>query len=555
MKRLLIFTSALLMAVQLWSQASISIDALQEDVSGDSLELFINLNNSEPIKAIQFDLQLPSSIDFNKVKPILKKHADAFDLDYKYISDKHIRMLITSGKDELIPPDSTRLLHLNVSVASLENVKTHLFRVSDITFVYKTYRSEVVAEQSFTAFEVKEVDVQGLIYSRNSTRDAFNVFSYTDTLKSDVVIPTEIYGLPVKAIAPGALKGAHQLRSIEIPPHIQNVGENAFGGCYNLLMVAWSSPAALHASCFDEPQAYGNMLVFTQNENVIKAAADEAFAGNVVLNGKADNIHLVDDREFYNPREFTAKTIIYSREFSKQTYLNQSAGWEAMVLPFDVQYVENKNTGVMLHPFAEADFEITMPIWLAAWQQESQSFVPCRAMLPANEPFIMQVPNSREYQDQFNQAGTIFFVAHDAKVYPSCVVRGNTGAKYYFGGSYERLAPSDDFYVLNDEEYSTSEGEIIAPGGAFVAALRALRPFEACICAGSSSDLASQTRASYLRIGKDVTTGIEILKETGSPASHGSHADHWYNLQGLRLPSRPTQPGLYIHNGEKVMIK
>ena len=31
--------------------------------------------------------------------------------------------------------------------------------------------------------------------------------------------------------------------------------------------------------------------------------------------------------------------------------------------------------------------------------------------------------------------------------------------------------------------------------------------------------------------------------------------DSWFTPQGLRLPSRPLRPGLYIHNGQKISIR
>ena len=47
---------------------------------------------------------------------------------------------------------------------------------------------------------------------------------------------------------------------------------------------------------------------------------------------------------------------------------------------------------------------------------------------------------------------------------------------------------------------------------------------------------------------KDAATGVSTLK-TLAPA--GS----WYTLQGAKLLSTPTQPGLYIHNGRTVVVK
>ena len=31
--------------------------------------------------------------------------------------------------------------------------------------------------------------------------------------------------------------------------------------------------------------------------------------------------------------------------------------------------------------------------------------------------------------------------------------------------------------------------------------------------------------------------------------------DDWYTLQGLRLPSKPSRPGLYINGGRKVLLR
>ena len=33
------------------------------------------------------------------------------------------------------------------------------------------------------------------------------------------------------------------------------------------------------------------------------------------------------------------------------------------------------------------------------------------------------------------------------------------------------------------------------------------------------------------------------------------HAPGWYTLKGTRLQGEPSKPGLYIHNGLKVVVK
>ena len=48
--------------------------------------------------------------------------------------------------------------------------------------------------------------------------------------------------------------------------------------------------------------------------------------------------------------------------------------------------------------------------------------------------------------------------------------------------------------------------------------------------------------------------GTTALRGVTAEGTHGK-SDAWYTLQGLRLPSKPLKPGLYLHNGHKVVIK
>ena len=50
----------------------------------------------------------------------------------------------------------------------------------------------------------------------------------------------------------------------------------------------------------------------------------------------------------------------------------------------------------------------------------------------------------------------------------------------------------------------------------------------------------------------DETTGISL---TPSPSPKGEGSEYWYDLSGRRLSGKPTQKGVYINNGKKVVIK
>ena len=46
--------------------------------------------------------------------------------------------------------------------------------------------------------------------------------------------------------------------------------------------------------------------------------------------------------------------------------------------------------------------------------------------------------------------------------------------------------------------------------------------------------------------------GSTDIAQVETPQSQNKN-NHWYTLDGKRLPSEPTAKGLYIHNGNKVM--
>ena len=98
-----------------------------------------------------------------------------------------------------------------------------------------------------------------------------------------------------------------------------------------------------------------------------------------------------------------------------------------------------------------------------------------------------------------------------------------------------------------------------------------------------SEEFASAQPLFYLSIGGDVQTGIwfaierdgEIVAATSEQMTFTANAvigspdeptkisfvqtdredGKWYTVSGIQLPKRPTQSGVYIFNGKKVVIK
>ena len=380
-----------------------------------------------------------------------------------------------------------------------------------------------------------QTDEQGLVYTLNASGDAFEVSDYTTLTVEDLVIPTALYGVPVTSIKDKVLMGAEEVKSIVIPANIEKVGERALYGCSNLLVVEWNTTVSLDAAYFGKAESYGNMLVY-----VADAATEIGYKGNVVIEGMAERITLTDELPFRNTRNFTALHITFTHTFEKKTKIGVSGGWEAMVLPFDVQSVVSKNRGE-LKPFGEADFTTSLPYWLGELQADGTFATTQR--ITANKPFIMQLPNSDEYRDIYNVEGEVTFSATNVTVYPTTDVEQEASNGYVMLGNYEGTTADSHVYALNDEEY-TADGEIYMPGSIFVANSRDIRPFEAYVYTTNAS------RAPYLRVGNAGETGI------GHSTFNVQHSTEIYDLTGRKVLNTETlKGGVYIVNGKKVIFK
>ena len=380
----------------------------------------------------------------------------------------------------------------------------------------------------------RHTDEQGLVYELNASYDAFEVSGYTDDLVPDVVIPTEIYGLPVNAIQPRALAFTINLQSLVIPSTIQSVGKNSLGGNETLLTIEWNTTAPVDAACFSRPSNYGNMLVYVPD-----ATTEVTFQGNVVVDGVIDQLSLVDELPFRNIHAFTARHITYTRNFDKKNTIGVSSGWEGLVIPFDVQKVESKEKGE-LKPFGEADFVTSLPYWLGELQPDG-TFAITKG-ITANKPFIMQLPNSDEYEDRYNVEGDVTFSAENVTVHTTLDIEKPNGEGYTLLGSYEGTPAGSHVYALNEEEY-TADNDTYLLGGIFVNNSRDIRPFEAYVYNINA------TSATYLRISEHVGTSIKLS------TVNGQQSTEIYDLMGRKvLNIENMKSGVYIVNGNK-MIK
>ena len=321
---------------------------------------------------------------------------------------------------------------------------------------------------------------------------------------------------------------------------VTSIAKDAFENCEHLAAVIW------------EPEVQFNAKV--NNPNFLLYVNDEKYAShtvkNVVVNGVAESIELTDaanGNDFYCPKAFKARHIIYSHNYQMETGIGDSRGWETIVLPFDVQKYTHATKGE-LEPFTTWSKGASMkPFWLFELTASGYKDV---AGIKANTPYIISMPNNQQYEQQYQIPGVVTFSASDVEVQKS----DNLKPGSYQGRS---LVPnytnkSDENYLaLNvSNNYVTNPGKDIS-GSKFVRGLRTVHPFEAYM---TTTD---NTRS--IDVMEGMTTAIRGILMVNNEAS----GIKVYDTRGVLMKTATSmddvwnglKAGVYIVNGKKMIIK
>lgn len=336
------------------------------------------------------------------------------------------------------------------------------------------------------------------------------------------------------ALPDRAFAGA-SIVSVNLPSNLTSAGSHLFDGCANLASIAWNINGDIPEGALDGI-TNPNLLLY------VGSASDARHTGiqNIVVGRRAERITLSDADEtgnFYCMRPFFAQDITYTHEYTMQSGIKERRGWETLSLPFNVSRIAHATKGD-ISPFGNDDNK--PHFWL--YTLESDVFAAATDIV-AHEPYIISMPNHESYADRYNLAGSITFEGIATTVgitEPHARRSGND----LLVANFERrsaTAPVQDFFTINRE----AEGDNLE-GSIFVRNLRDARPFEAY-------KLTSDPNASYIKLFGGTITAIEEV-----PAemlkSNDVNADGIYDLSGRRVVA-PTQQGIYIRDGKKIVVK
>ncbi len=287
----------------------------------------------------------------------------------------------------------------------------------------------------------------------------------------------------IDKIVPTNALASDNLITAVMPAAMTTVGENIFG-TDNKTLCAIELPA--------QNIAPAGLLKGVSNPNLLGYVAEKRYATTLrkelrnVIYGEsltADTIKLSHGNPFYVPMKFTAGTITYSREFTKETAIGDfGSGWETVCVPFDVKTVRNGD--ILLEPFALENRQ-GKPFWL--YEGDGTGWKRCTE-IQANMPYLIAMPNNPWYEKEYNVAGTITFSAANAMVDESTAgdIAAGFGGGNIIHTNYAMIPNSEDVLALNESDVLWNS-ITYRPGGIFAKGLRNVLPFECYVTSGSGA--------------------------------------------------------------------
>lgn len=266
------------------------------------------------------------------------------------------------------------------------------------------------------------------------------------------------------------------------------------------------------------------------------SAVPTGVSSNIVRDGVAENLVLSDGYDFATPFAFTANNATYNRTFSTG-YDRSGNGWSTITLPFDVNDVKVTWSGndYPIDWFRSGD-DTGKNFWIMQFAREDNGTVyfSQAPTFKAGVPYIIAVPGD-EWGSGADLTGLpLHFTASNVSI-PADFLAASMGSSFMMKGTVVQENVMG-VYVLNDE------GNRFQMNDAAVDAFRAY-------FSPTTNLLGYRT---YRVAVDEMPTAIRDLRS--GEMGKAQDDDAWYRLDGTRVEA-PQRPGIYIHQGNKVIIK
>ena len=452
------------------------------------------------------------------------------------------------------------------TVASV-NVSTGLIRAlspgTTTIRVETTDGSNISDEMLLTVVKKPEVIEQttlGDVTYKLYTEQLFAEVIAVKGSNADKVIPESVshegVRYPVTAIADSVfcINGVNtDDLSCTIPATVTQVSDRAFDGV-GIPAIIWNSSAPLSQRHISEiRKGNKNALIYVKNSDVLPNTDTD----NIIVNGKTSKIVLQEQNKFHCPQQFTAEEVSFTHRFMMETKIGSAAGWETIVLPFDVATVSHETKGNITPFGANGAGDGDRHFWL--YELTADGFVKATAM-EAGRPYLIAMPNSEDYTEYFNLDGRVSFAATNVTVRTTTTAdiaqQGRSHRGKTFLPSYSFQDARGDRFVINASTEYYSNADSRTPGSVFVSGEREVHPFEGFFWQEGAAGRPGSVMAIPFANGE--MDGIRTMEI----ADRDSNNNRVFNLVGqtvvrgvstLKCVSLPS--GVYIVKGKKVMVR
>ncbi len=318
-----------------------------------------------------------------------------------------------------------------------------------------------------------------------------------------------------------------------------------------------------------------NKDVATENVSNIVTYTEIATDRVITIEAHADSIMLTPGFPYNAHAPVDVDYIKFCKDFSQLTDIGVCRGWETIVLPFAPDSIYHKTRGEIwpyakwVEAFGRGDFgdEGPKPFWM--YEATSENWIPADS-IRAGVPYIISMPNSKDYFKAFNLKGESVFVAKSVKLGTE-----EPDAFPYVSSWIDDMSlhatfmPVEEEHLSLNNEWEDAIGDIL-PGSTFTENAETL-PFEAYLTGygamrsmplfGGGSGIILPIIDDYggisinaigngmIRVSSSLSCDLNIFTSTGIPVRNIKLN------QGECVVVEDLSPGIYLVAGKKIMVK
>ena len=246
------------------------------------------------------------------------------------------------------------------------------------------------------------------------------------------------------------------------------------------------------------------------------AKVPSSMTKNVIVGSEAENIAIEDGYPFVTPIGFVAKNISYTRTI-KPAFTGQ-AGWESIVLPFDVKSVKADGQAV-------------------SWKGANAAF----QLVEFSDERAQNVYFSGADKFEANVPYLIGFPAKDGQLTVTFA-----GGETFIGTTFSAILTGQNFKMEGIMAERSTDGVLALneQGSDFVRAGGQIAPFRAFFAPTANATRTYDTAHIVVKS----FTGVQSLTNGAA-----NSASQWYTIDGRRVAQ--PRAGVYVRDGKKVVVK